>query len=309
MSASDALSDSAAAPEAARAAVCGLARPPPAPPAPAPPASLKDAAAAAAFRAASRTSRALAAAGGGHARGRRPVSGLPPGGNAGRARAAHRVRGMRACRPARCSHPTSPVRDRLPSICIICVAVAPHVEPAAQTLPRRWPRAACGGPRRRPERIVQARRRQGGPAQDEACGRPARAPRSVAHSREQGHHEQHARYPREPRHERRHVRGPCTRPRSRVAMADAAPRQAAVGDGNAPEADRPSAETPKTNAEGFEIVSETLQFKRYVRVADRLVKSSPDRARRRSSARRGARRCCARTGTGRACCSQRPPAH
>ena len=92
-------------------------------------------------------------------------------------------------------------------------------------------------------------------------------------------------------------------------MADAAPRQAAVGDGNAPEADRPSAETPKTNAEGFEIVSETLQFKRYVRVADRLVKSSPDRARRRSSARRGARRCCARTGTGRACCSQRPPAH
>ena len=36
--------------------------------------------------------------------------------------------------------------------------------------------------------------------------------------------------------------------------------------------DRPTAETPRTNAEGFEIVSETLQFKRYVRVADRVVK-------------------------------------
>ena len=35
----------------------------------------------------------------------------------------------------------------------------------------------------------------------------------------------------------------------------------------------PPAETPKTNAEGFEILSETLQFKRYIRVVDRIVKS------------------------------------
>ena len=33
------------------------------------------------------------------------------------------------------------------------------------------------------------------------------------------------------------------------------------------------AETPKTNAEGFEILSETLQFKRYIQVVDRIVKS------------------------------------
>lgn len=35
---------------------------------------------------------------------------------------------------------------------------------------------------------------------------------------------------------------------------------------------RPPAETPKTNAEGFEILNESLQFKRYVRVVDRVVK-------------------------------------
>ncbi len=37
-------------------------------------------------------------------------------------------------------------------------------------------------------------------------------------------------------------------------------------------AERPTAATPKTNAEGFEILSETLQFKRYVQVVDRIVK-------------------------------------
>jgi hypothetical protein len=36
--------------------------------------------------------------------------------------------------------------------------------------------------------------------------------------------------------------------------------------------ERPTAATPKTNAEGFEILSETLQFKRYVQVVDRIVK-------------------------------------
>ena len=38
--------------------------------------------------------------------------------------------------------------------------------------------------------------------------------------------------------------------------------------------DRPAADTPTTNAEGFEILSETMQFKRYVRVVDRVVKFS-----------------------------------
>jgi len=36
--------------------------------------------------------------------------------------------------------------------------------------------------------------------------------------------------------------------------------------------ERPTAATPKTNAEGFEILSETLQFTRYVQVVDRIVK-------------------------------------
>jgi len=40
-------------------------------------------------------------------------------------------------------------------------------------------------------------------------------------------------------------------------------------------AERPPSETPKTNAEGFEILSETLEYKRYVRVVDRVVKLCP----------------------------------